>query len=150
MSLKEKILSDFKEAFKAGDTSKKETLSLIKAAIQNKEIESHKKEEGLSDEEVIGVLSSEAKKRKDAIVEYEKAQRGEQAQIEKTELSIIETYLPAQMSREEVSKELSVVISETGATSKQDMGKIMGAAMARLKGKADGNLVKEELEKLLN
>lgn len=150
MSLKEKILSDFTVAFKAGDVQKKGTLSLIKATIQNKEIELGKKEDGLSDEEVISVLSSEAKKRKDSIFEYEKAGRDEQATQEKAELSIIETYLPEQMSRDEVSEELKKVILEVGTNDKREMGKIMGSAMSRMKGKADGTVVKEELEKLLS
>lgn len=149
MSLKEQLLSDFKVAFKSGDIQKKETLSLLKAAIQNKEIELQKKDEGLSDEEVIAVLSSEAKKRKDAILEYEKAGRNEQAAQEKSELSVIETYLPAQMTIDEVVLEIKKIITETGAAGKQDMGKVMGQAMTRMKGRVDGDIVKNEVEKLL-
>ncbi len=149
MPLKEQILQNFKEAFKAGDTQRKDTLALLKGAIQNKEIEKGKKEEGLSDEEVLEVLFTEAKKRKDAMYEYEKAGRSEQAEQEKAELAVIEGYLPEQMSAEEVRAEVGSVITETGASGLQDMGKVMGAAMARMKGRADGNKVKEEVERAL-
>ena len=149
MALSEKIANDFKDAFKAGEYERKETLSMLKAAIQNKEIEKGKKEEGLSDEEVTEVLVSEAKKRKDAAGEYEKAGRVEQAEKEKAELAIIEDYLPKQLSREEVSAELQAVISEVGSSGPQDMGKLMGAAMQKLKGRVDGTVVKEELQKLI-
>jgi len=121
MSLQDQIFQDFKEAFKAGDTERKETLSLVKSAIHNKEIEKGKKEEGLSDEEVLEVLSTEAKKRKDAIEGYDNAGRQEQADKERAELAIIDAYLPSQMSTEEVRAELETAITETDAQGKQDI-----------------------------
>ena len=149
MTLKETIVLDFTRAFKAGETQRKDTLSLIKGAIQNKEIEKGKKEEGLTDEEVREVLSAEAKKRRDAIVEYEKAGRDEQAQKETEELGIIESYLPPQMSQEEVRSELEKIVSDTGAQGLNDLGKVMGSAMQKMKGRADGSIVREELERIL-
>lgn len=150
MSLQEQINNDFKAAMKAGETQRKEALSLIRGVIQNKEIEKGKQGEGLSDEEVVEVLTTEAKRRKEAIHEYEKAGRDEQAAGERAELAVIEQYLPEQLSTEEVREKLQKIIDETGASSKEDFGKVMGTAMQELKGQADGNVVKEELEKLLS
>ncbi len=143
MTLKEKITSDLKEAMKAGDALRRDTLRLVDSAIKNSEIEKKKREEGLSDEEVLEVLGRAVKQRQDSVRQFEAGGRPDLAESEKAELEIIMPYLPAQLSQAEIE----VVVAEILATSENptsaDLGKIMGQVMARLKSKADGNLVRE-------
>ncbi|HEX7042817.1 MAG TPA: GatB/YqeY domain-containing protein [Patescibacteria group bacterium] len=94
-----------------------------------------------TDEDVLFVINKEAKQRRDSISEFEKAGRQELVDKEKAELKILETYLPEQLSEEEIKKLVDEAVSSTGASSPSDMGKVMGALMPKTKGKADGNLV---------
>ena len=146
MSLKEKILSDLKEAMKTGDSGKRDVLRLLDSAIKNAEIEKKKKEDGLSDEETQEVISRAIKQRRDSVEQYKSGGRNDLAQKEQAEIEILSDYLPEQLSEEEVKKVVKEAISQTGARSKADMGKVMGQAMGRLKGQADGNLVKSIVE----
>src|SRR3989344_6458829 len=114
MTLKQRLQEDLVGALKQGDAERRSTLAMVQAAVKNKEIEKGKKEEGLSDEEIVEVLRSEAKRRKDAVREYEKASRPELAQKERAELAIIESYLPAQLSDDEIHTELAAGITEAG------------------------------------
>ena len=143
MTLKEKITSDLKEAMKAGDTLRRDTLRLIDSAIKNSEIEKKKREEGLSDEEVLEVLGRAVKQRQDSIRQFEAGGRPDLAENEKVELEIIVPYLPAQLSQHEIELVVDEVFATAGQVAAADLGKIMGQVMARLKGKADGNLVRE-------
>ena len=147
--LREKIKNDFKEAFKAKEISRLSVLKMLNAAIANAEIAKNRQE--LSEEELINVISSEAKKRKDAIEQYEKADRKNLAGKEKEELEILKKYLPEQLSEEKIRKLIQRTIKEIGADSSADFGKAMGIIAPQLKGKADGaiiaKIVKEELEK---
>ena len=147
--LREKIKNDFKEAFKAKEISRLSVLKMLNAAIANAEIAKNRQE--LSEEELIGVISSEAKKRKDAIEQYEKAGRENLAGEEKEELEILKNYLPEQLSEEKIRELAQKTIKEIGADSSADFGKAMGIIAPQLKGKADGaiiaKIVKEELEK---
>ena len=143
MSLKEKITSDLKEAMKAGDTLRRDTLRLIDSAIRNVEIEKQKRETGLSDEEVLEVLGRAVKQRQDSIRQFEAGGRPDLAENEKVELEIIVPYLPAQLSPAEIEAEVAQVLATSENPTLADLGKIMGQVMARLKGKADGNLVRE-------
>ncbi len=147
--LREKIKNDFKEAFKAKEISRLSVLKMLNATIANAEIA--KNREKLSEEELIGVISSEAKKRKDAIEQYEKAGRENLAGKEKEELEILKNYLPEQLSEEKIREFVQKTIKEIGAESSADFGKAMGKIAPQLKGKADGaiiaKIVKEELEK---
>ena len=140
MSLMDKISQDLKSAMKAGEKNRLDVLRMLKAQIRNVEIE---KGRDLTQEEEIQVLQSAAKKRKEAIELYEKGGRPELAAKEKEELAVIQTYLPKQLSREEVEAAILAVIDEIGASSMKDMGRVMKEAMARLKGKTDGKLVQE-------
>ena len=149
MTLKEKITSDLKEAMKAGDAQKRDTLRLLDSAIKNIEIEKQKRETGLSDEEVLEVISRAVKQRNDSIRQFVDGGRSDLAEKEKIELEIIMPYLPAQLSSEEIEKVVGeIVLANAGATV-ADLGKIMGQAMAKLKGQADGNVVREITKKLL-
>jgi len=160
--LKERIQIDVKEALKAGDALKRTALGMIMSAIKNKELEKRSKlsktesdtaklEElsMLSDEEVIEVLSSEIKKRRESAEIYEKGGRPELAEAEKKEIDFLMAYMPEQMSEDQIREEVKRTISEVGASSIKDMGKAIGAVMAKIKGKADGQIVsrivKEEL-----
>jgi uncharacterized protein len=148
--LKEKILSDLKESLKSGDLLKRDTLRLISSAIKNAEIEKKKKEEGLNDQEVIEVLKKAVKQRKDSIEQYEKGGRSDLSDKEKKELEIISAYLPEQLDEEKVRAGIKAAISESGATSAKDFGKVMGLAMKKLKGQVDGSVVKKILEEELS
>ncbi len=140
MSLSEKIAQDLKTAMKSGQRVRVDVLRMLKAQIKNTEIE---KGRALTEEEEIGVLQSAAKKRREAIELYRKGNRPELAQKEAEELGVIESYLPKQLSREEVEAIVAEILAQTGASSMKDLGKVMKEAMGRLKGKADGKLVQE-------
>jgi len=162
MSLKEKIQSDIKTAMQEKQAEKLSVLRMVMAAVLNKEKEKRaklSKEEQdekklselseLSDEETLEVITSEAKKRKDSIEQYEKGNRQDLADQEKSELKILDEYLPEQMDEDEVRKIIADKIKELGASGPQDTGKVMGAVMGQLKGKADGNLVNEIVQEEL-
>lgn len=148
MSIKEQIEQDFIEAFKAKDEKRKGLLSMMKSALKNKEIEAQKP---LEDADVIDVLSKEAKKRRESALAYEQGGRADLAENEKAEVEMLTKYLPAQLGEEEIKKIVAETIAEVGATSMNDMGKVMGAVVAKTKGKADGGvvnkIVKEGLSK---
>lgn len=148
-NLKEKIKSDFKKAFKAKELSRLSVLKMLNAAIANVEIAKNREE--LSEEELISVILSEAKKRKDAIEQYEKAGRESLAGKEKEELEILKKYLPEQLPEEKIREFVQKTIKEIKTDSPNDFGKAMGKIAPQLKGKADGaiiaKIVKEELEK---
>jgi len=153
MSIKEKILDDLKSAMKSKDSGRLLVLRSLKAKILEKEISERKGGEStLSDEQIIEVLMKAAKQRKESIEQFESGGRDDLANQEKQELSIIEQYLPEMMSDDEIRKAVRDQISQMGASSPGDMGKVMGALMGKLKGKAEGSLissiVKEELSKL--
>ncbi|EKE25744.1 MAG: hypothetical protein ACD_5C00047G0005 [uncultured bacterium] len=150
MTLKEKITSDLKEAMKAGEVKKRDTLRLLDSAIKNTEIEKKKREEGLNDEEVLEVISKAVKQRQDSIKQFEEGGRPELAEGEKEELAILVPYLPAQLPVEEVRKIVEETISQMGATSSADLGKVMGAAMGKMKGQIDGNVVRQIASEILS
>ena len=150
MSFKQKITADLKDAMKAGDTVKRDTLRFLDAAIKNVEIEKKKREEGLTDEEILEVVSRSVKQRKDSIAQFVSGGRPELAEKEEAEIAILMTYMPEQMSEDKVREIVKEVIAQTGAASKADIGKVMGQAMGRLKGQADGNLVKKIAEEALH
>lgn len=142
MSLKDRIGEDIKTAMKAKDKIRLETVRSIKKVILEKESSVRTSgQEGLTEEQDMEILVQLAKQRKDAIEQYKKAGREDLAEKEAAELAILEEYLPRQMSDEEVAAVIDEVVAKVGATSMKDMGKVMGAAMQELKGKADGKTV---------
>ena len=149
-NLKEKILNDLKQAMQSGDAKKGDTLRMLTSAIKDEEIKQQKREQGLNNDEVISVVARSLKQRKDSITEYEKGGREDLAEIEKQEIKILQIYMPEQLSIEIVQEEVKKIIQDLGAISKADFGKVMGTAMAKLKGKADGQIVKQAVEKELN
>lgn len=146
MDIQEKLVQDMKDSLKAGEKLRLSTIRMIRSGIKNEEIA---RGSDLSEEDVITVLSSEARRRKEAIEEYEKAGREDLAEKERDELAVIHEYMPEQMSGEAIEILVRETINETGATSKRDMGKVMGKIMPKVKGKADGRMVKEITERLL-
>ncbi len=146
-TLKERIESDLKEAMKASDSLRVSTLRLIKSAIKNKEID---KGSSLGDDEVIQVLSSLVKQRRESVEMYQKAGRKDLAEKEEAEIKIIQSYMPEQLSDEEIREVIAEAIKETGATSMKDMGKVMKTVMAKVKGRADGKKVNEMVRQALS
>lgn len=146
MNLKEKIDNDLKDALKGNDTLKLSVLRLIKTAIKNLEIEKRKE---LSEEDLIQVIEKQAKQRRDSIDQYEKAGRNDLADKEKNELAIIDEYLPEKLTQEEVENAISKIIATLSEEEKKNTGRVMGACMKELKGKADPSLVSKVIREKL-
>jgi uncharacterized protein YqeY len=147
MRLKEKIISDMTAAMKAKDAARTSTLRMVKAAITNREKESGTP---IDDEDVLKLLRSQLKQRRDSVEQFQKANRQDLAEKETAEIAVIESYLPQAASIEEIEQAVSEAIAEVGATSMKDIGAVMKAAMAKLAGKnADGRLVSETVKKKL-
>jgi uncharacterized protein len=150
MTLKDRISDDIKTAMKAQDKVRLEAVRGIKKVILEKESEVRAKgRDTLTEEEEMALLSQQAKQRRDSIDQFQKANRVDLADKEAQELAIIESYLPAQLSAEEVEAIIRDIIQEVGATSPKEMGKVMGPVMQRLKGQADGKMVQTLVQKLL-
>jgi len=147
MSFQARITDALKQSMLAKDAERTGTLRLIKAAIGYAQIE--KKVDVLADADVLAVVQREAKKRKDAIDEYEKAGRAELAAKEQSELKVIAEFLPQPLSTEEVEALVRAAIAEVGATSKKDMGLVMKAAQAKAAGRADGKALSAVVGRLL-
>jgi uncharacterized protein YqeY len=147
MNLTEKINRDLKEAMKSNDTVKLQTIRSIRALIL--EFEKSGTGKKLDNEEEIKLLSSAAKKRKEALEEYIKAGRNDLASIEEAELNIIKTYLPEQLSNDDILNKIKQLAEQIGAKSKSDFPKLMPLAVKELKGQADGKTIKEIIEKFL-
>ena len=139
--LKDKIQEDMKAAMIAKDEEKLSTIRMLKSALQYYEINKGGADYSATDEDVLDVVGKEIKKRRESIDLYEKGGRPDLAEKEKRELEVLQGYLPEQMSEEEVSKLVEEAVSSTGASGMQDMGKVMGVLMPKVKGKADAGLV---------
>lgn len=153
--LKQQIQEAIKESLKSKDENTLGTLRMLLAAISVKEKDKKYKEKlegdvNLSDEEVIEVTTSEIKKRRDAIVLYEQGNRPELAEREKNEISVLQKYLPEQLSEEELKKIISEAIEKTGAKEMRDMGKVMQEINPKIKGKAEGGVVSKIVKELLS
>ena len=141
MSLSKQIVTDLTAAMKSQDAARTSTLRMVKAAMMNRQIE---KGSELDDEDMQKLLRSLVKQRRDSIEQYEKAGRQELVDKENAEISVIETYLPAAASREEIEQAVVAAIAQTGASSMKDMGGVMKAVQAALAGKnADGRTISE-------
>jgi len=142
MSLKDRITEDIKTAMKAKDKTRLETVRSIKKVLLEKEVSVRPQgQTELNETQELEVLAQLAKQRRDSIEQYRQAGRADLADQEAQELTIIEEYLPQQLSDEEVSQVIDEVISSTGASSARDMGKVMGPVMQQLKGRADGQKI---------
>lgn len=146
---KQKLRDELKQSMLARDELRTSVLRMLLSAINYYEINKGGAGYEASEEDVLSVIGSQAKQRKDSIAEFEKAGRQELVDKEKKELEILQAFLPEQMSEDEVKKIVEETLTETGAKTMQDMGKLMGALSGKLKGKADmgmvSNLVKQTL-----
>ena len=148
MSLLERLNNDMKQAMRNKEKDKLSVIRMIKASLQNEAIKLGTKE--LSEEEELTILSRESKQRKDSLHEFVKAGREDLAEKLRAELTIVELYMPKQLTEEELSDIVKETISEIGANSKADMGKVMAAIMPKIKGKADGSLVNKLVQQHLS
>lgn len=147
MSLLDSLQKDMVAAMKAKDKDRLGTVRMLKAAVTNEQINvGH----DLTSDEEISVLSRELKQRKDSLEEFKAAGRSEAVQKLEEEIKVVESYLPKQLSADEVKTVVEETIEQVQATSKADFGKVMGAVMPKLKGKADGKLVNSTVMSLLN
>jgi uncharacterized protein len=137
-----------KQAMKNKEKDKLSVIRMIKASLQNEAIKLGNKE--LSEEEELTILSRESKQRKDSLHEFDKAGRNDLTEKLRAELTIVELYMPKQLTEEELSDIVKETISEIGAISKADMGKVMAAIMPKVKGKADGSLVNKLVQQHLS
>ncbi|WP_017811840.1 MULTISPECIES: GatB/YqeY domain-containing protein [Paenibacillus] len=146
MSLSERLNENMKQAMRDKDKFKLSTIRMVRSTIKNLEIDLKR---DVNDEEVLDILSREIKQRKDALQEFEKAGRDDLTSNLRAEIEIISEYLPAQLSEEEIKVIVQQTILETGASSKADMGKLMSALMPKVKGRADGKVVNQTVQQLL-
>jgi uncharacterized protein YqeY len=148
--LKDRLRADLTTAMKARDEVRSSTIRMVLTAITNAEV-AGKEARQLSDDEVVGVLSSEAKKRREAAEAFADAGRAESAEKERAEAEVITEYLPAQLGPDEIAALVSEVVESTGARAEgmRAMGKVMGALQPRVRGRADGSAVAAEVRKQL-
>lgn len=147
MNLQERISQEIKAAMLAKDAERLSTLRLLKSALGYAQIE--RKCDNLSDAEVVALVQKEIKKRRDAIEQYEKGGRPEQAASERREITVLETFLPEPLSAEELGKLVAATIQELGATAKKDMGPVVKAVQAKAAGRADGKTISGAVSRLL-
>lgn len=144
--MKAQLMEDMKNAMKAREKLKVDTIRMVNAAIKNIEINEKKV---LTDEDVIAVIAKEIKMRRESLEEFKKADRPDEVTKLEQEINILMAYMPEQLSEEKVREIVKEVIGQTGAQGPKDMGKVMGALMPRVKGKADGKLVSSVVKELL-
>jgi len=146
----ETVMSDLKTAMKAKDTVALTTLRALKTAMTNAAIESGNKDNVIADPDALAIVRKQIKQRNDSIEQFESAGRPELAETERAEITVLEKYLPAGLSHDEVSAIVSEAIAETGATTRADMGKVMGIVQAKVAGRADGKTLSQEVMKHLS
>ena len=147
MTLNEQLMADFKEAMKAHDEVRKNTISFARAAIKQYEVDNRQE---LDDAGIIAILTKQVKMRKDALADFEKAGRTDLAQSYKAEIEVLQKYLPEQLSEEKILEVVKEVAASMGITGgKENMGKLMGPCMGKLKGQADGGIVRKVVQEFL-
>jgi uncharacterized protein len=154
MSLKDRLAADLRDAMRAGDEVRKSTLRLLLTAITRAEVPGEEDpaagRQTLDDEQVLAVIAGQAKQRRQSIDAYKKAGRDDLVQKEQAELDVLQTYLPAQLTRDEIVAEARKVMDETGVSSPADKGKVIPVLMKRLGDRADGRTVNEVVTELLS
>jgi uncharacterized protein YqeY len=147
MSLYDDIDRSFKGALKSGDKTTLSVMRMTRSAIKLREVELRRK---LDDAEILRVLASQVKQRKESVEQFRQGGREDLARQEEAELAALEKLMPQQLSREEVKQEVAAVVAEAGAAGPKDMGRVMKAAIARLAGRADGKLISELVKEQLS
>ncbi len=151
MSLQEKLAEDLKAAMRSRDAVRLRTIRSLRAALMEREIAERSGGAAvLTEEQELAVVQKQAKQRRDALEQYDRAGREDLAAKEREELEVLKDYLPRQLDEGEVRTVVQRVIAETGASSPRDMGKVMGLAMKQLRGKADGRMVQAVARELLS
>ncbi len=147
ISLYQRLEEAFKQALKGQQAVALSTLRMLRTAIRHREVEVKRR---LSEDEVQAVIVSQGKQRREAMAEYQKAGRPDLAQKEEEELNILLSFLPPQLTPEELEAEIGQIIAEVGASSPKDLGKVMKNAMARMAGRADGKVIQEIVRRRLS
>ncbi|MFC0558034.1 GatB/YqeY domain-containing protein [Halalkalibacter alkalisediminis] len=147
MNLLERLNQDMKNAMKNKEKDRLSVIRMVKSSLQNEQIKLGRE---LTDDESLTVLNRELKQRKDSLHEFEQANREDLASKLRDEIAVLVVYMPEQLSEEEVSKIVVEAIADVGASTKADMGKVMGAVMPKVKGKADGGLVNRLVQQHLS
>jgi uncharacterized protein len=170
MSLKDQLMQDLKDAMRAGDATRRDTIRLLRSAVSAAEVAKRSAfvdaqlaqgadaerlalddaQFSLTDEEVMAVIQKQAKQRRDSILEFKKGKRDDLVAVEEAELAVIETYLPRQMTHDEVLAAARQAAAELGISGMAGMGQLMKHMMAELKGKADGRLVNQVVREILS
>lgn len=146
MSLKDKLMQDLKSAMKDKDKIKKSVITLIRSDIKQYEVDSRNE---IDDKGIIEIIAKQLKQRKDALEEFQKGNRQDLVDESKREIEVLLTYLPKQLTEEEIREIVRDTIDELGVQGPKEMGKVMGALMPKLKGKADGKLISKIVKELL-
>ena len=146
MSLKQKLQEDLKSSMKNKDTVRKSVVTLIRASIKQYEVDNRVE---LDDNGIIDIVAKQMKQRRDSLVEFKKSEREDLVEETEAEIEVLKEYLPQQLSEEEIEDIVKTTISEVGATSIKDMGKVMSSIQPKVKGRADGKLVNELVKKNL-
>ncbi len=146
MSMQDKLNEDLKDALRAGDAVRRETIRLVRSAIHYAEIE---KGRPLNDDEVVGVIGKQARQREESMVEFQRGGRQDLVDKEAAELAILRTYLPQPLSRDEIETLARRIVAETGASGPGDIGKVMPRLMEAVRGRADGRQVSAIVAELL-
>ena len=146
MPLKERLMADLKEAMKSKIKVKKDTVTMVRAAIKQKEVDDRVE---LSDAEIVDIIAKQIKQKKDSISDFEKGNRQDLVDLTQEEIKILLEYLPPQLSDEDLDSIVKDAIEETGAQTKKDLGKLMALIMPKVKGKADGKRVNEIVAKYI-
>jgi uncharacterized protein YqeY len=149
MSLKEQLTRDLQDAMRAGDEVRKSTLRMLMTAVNTAEVSGSERRE-LADDQVMQVIAKQVKQRRESIEEFKKASRNDLVATEEAEMKVLEAYMPAQMSRDEIEAEARKVIADVGASSPADKGKVMKEIVPRLAGRADGRDINEVVTALLS
>ncbi|MDD2446353.1 MAG: GatB/YqeY domain-containing protein [Tissierellia bacterium] len=147
MSLKEKLMEDFKSSMKNKDTMRKNTITMVRASIKQTEVDERKE---LTDEEILDIISKQVKEKRNAIEEFRKGSRDDLINQTENEIEILLKYLPEQLSEEELEEIVRETIREINAISMKDIGKIMKSVMPKVKGRTDGNIVNKIVKRILN
>ncbi len=151
-SILDRVKQDLTDAMKAQDDVRRRALRSLRAALANKEIAKRRAgaDSSLEDQEELAVVQKQVKQRRDSIEQYEEADRDDLAQKEREEIEVLEDYLPDRLSDEELAERLDAIIDDVSATSMADMGPVMGRAMDELRGRVDGNRVREMVQDRLS
>ena len=146
MGLRDRINDELKDAMRAGDTRRRDALRLLTAALKQKEVDERK---ALEDADVVAIIDKMVKQRRDSITQFEKGGRSDLADGEEFEISVLQAYMPAAVSDEEIDAAIAAVIAETGAKAPADMGKVMAPLKAKLAGRADMSKVSARVKQKL-